>query len=114
MKPVSKVISMANIKHRPLKAAWRFLTEKEIKNLPPTEKAAYEMKSLYYFTGKPCKHGHMAPKSRSARHCLICKDNKKAEYRDNKKLLIKKLVDKHKLMIVMGINMFVLLSDNKE
>ena len=40
-------------------------------NLPKTRKEAQETGSKYYFTGEPCKHGHIAPRKTKGA-CLEC------------------------------------------
>jgi len=37
---------MANKNHHPLRAAWRNLTDKQMKELPATQKEAYDKDSL--------------------------------------------------------------------
>ena len=43
----------------------------EITNLPKTRKEAQETGSKYYFTGEPCKHGHVAPRKTKGA-CVEC------------------------------------------
>ncbi len=45
------------------------MTDKE---LPKTKKAARLINSLYFFTGKPCKYGHIARRCTSNNHCYEC------------------------------------------
>lgn len=40
--------------------------------LPATPAAAIAAGSLHYFTGKPCKRGHVAPRRVSTRTCIDC------------------------------------------
>lgn len=40
-------------------------------NLPRTRKAALAAKAPYYFTGEPCKHGHIAPRKAKGA-CVEC------------------------------------------
>lgn len=39
---------------------------------PSTPKEAYRSGSKYYFTGRPCPAGHIAPKYESTRRCVEC------------------------------------------
>jgi len=41
--------------------------------LPQTRKAAREIGSEFYFTGKPCKHGHFAPRITARGECVECR-----------------------------------------
>lgn len=43
----------------------------ETANLPKTRKEAQETGSKYYFTGEPCKHGHIAPRKTKGA-CVEC------------------------------------------
>lgn len=49
--------------------------------LPATAKEAREIGSTRYFTGKPCKHGHVAPRRTSGGHCVECTDAAVSAYR---------------------------------
>jgi 5-methylcytosine-specific restriction endonuclease McrA len=40
-------------------------------NLPKTRKEAQETGNKYYFTGQPCKHGHIAPRKTKGA-CVAC------------------------------------------
>jgi len=40
-------------------------------NLPKTRKEAQETGAAYYFTGEPCKHGHVAPRKTKG-SCVEC------------------------------------------
>jgi len=55
-------------------------------NLPKTRKEAQAIGAKYYFTGEPCKHGHIAPRKTKG-SCVEClrvewqeAANKRAEY----------------------------------
>ncbi len=94
-----------------LNAVWRYFTEEDIKNLPTTQKKAYEVDSIYYFTGKACIHGHIAPKLRCSKYCVVCNSNNNGK----KKILVKKIaVKKTKPILVLGIKCSCLLSENKD
>lgn len=41
--------------------------------LPGTQKEAKENGHKYYFTGKPCKHGHISKRSVTSGNCLECR-----------------------------------------
>jgi hypothetical protein len=40
--------------------------------LPKTRKEALEIGSSYFYTGRPCKHGHVAPRYSSGGACALC------------------------------------------
>ena len=42
-----------------------------IQNLPKTRAKAVAVKATHYFTGKPCKHGHIAPRKTKGA-CIDC------------------------------------------
>jgi hypothetical protein len=52
-------------------------------NLPKTRKEAQDVGAKYYFTGEPCKHGHVAPRKTkgSCVECLKVEWKKAAEKR---------------------------------
>lgn len=52
--------------------------EFDITSLPKSRKEALSLKAQYYFTGKPCSHGHHAPRSVWGR-CLDCYRNSWAD-----------------------------------
>lgn len=109
MKLVRQVIIMANKNHHPLRAAWRNLTYKQMKELPVSQKDAYDKDSLYYFTDKPCKYGHIAPKTRCNKYCVICKYNK-----EKKIPAVKIEVEKPEPILVLGMKINGLLNKNKD
>lgn len=41
-------------------------------NLPKTRKEALVLGVSRYFTGKPCKHGHVAPRNTPGGNCSVC------------------------------------------
>ena len=41
-------------------------------NLPSTRKEAKECNSKYFFTGKPCNHGHISKRFTSSKGCVEC------------------------------------------
>ena len=41
-------------------------------SLPATRQGALDGDAFHYFTGKPCKHGHVAPRQRAGRGCAGC------------------------------------------
>ena len=43
----------------------------DIQDLPKTRKEAKELGTNYYFTGEPCKHGHIAPRKTKGA-CVEC------------------------------------------
>lgn len=54
--------------------------------LPNTRKKAKEMKSRLFFTGNPCKHGHVANRFTSNHNCIECQrinnHNRDYDYRE--------------------------------
>ena len=48
--------------------------------LPSTAKEAMQLGEKYYFTGKPCKHGHISKRTASARECVECAKIKLQKY----------------------------------
>ena len=44
----------------------------DIDNLPKNAKEAHSLGSRFYFTGKPCKYGHIAPRYTKAGGCVQC------------------------------------------
>lgn len=51
----------------------------------------------YYFTGKPCKSGHIAPRLKSNRSCQACAYAKRAKYEHSEKYLEWKAKNKKKV-----------------
>lgn len=43
---------------------------------PATRKEAKEQQSIHYFTGLPCKHGHVAKRLTTNGCCVICSTNR--------------------------------------
>jgi len=54
-------------------------------NLPRTQREAYKAKQKFFFTGKPCLHGHLCPRYESSGGCIECTKikNQKMWYREN-------------------------------
>lgn len=51
-------------------------------NLPPTRAEALRIGSKYYFTGKPCKNGHISKRtSNSGRSCFECAKERRKKSR---------------------------------
>ena len=48
--------------------------------LPATAAEARELGEKYYFTGKPCKYGHLSKRSVACRDCYECKDISRTEW----------------------------------
>lgn len=57
----------------------------ELKTLPSSVKEAREAGSPYYFTGKPCKRGHMDYRTVSTRNCRSCGTERAAEFKKSPK-----------------------------
>lgn len=45
----------------------------KVKLLPKSHREAKEQGKRFYFTGKPCQKGHMAPRKTLDRHCCECR-----------------------------------------
>jgi hypothetical protein len=54
-------------------------------NLPTTRKNALAQGYTHYFTGKPCKHGHISKRSASNANCSHCQRIKQSEYASTEK-----------------------------
>ena len=57
------------------------MTDIDLNTLPKTRKEAIEQGSKYYFTGKPCKHGHVSKRISSNRACFVCGYEQSVNYR---------------------------------
>lgn len=44
----------------------------DYKDLPPTHTEAIRRGEIYYYTGKPCKRGHIGPRFAKGRRCKQC------------------------------------------
>jgi len=53
-----------------------------VSDLPKSKAEAKAMGALYYFTGKPCKQGHLASKLTSNSGCIECRALEKVKHRD--------------------------------
>lgn len=53
---------------------YRGFDEHDIKVLPSTLTAAKREESKYYYTGKPCKHGHLSVRYTKSRGCASCQE----------------------------------------
>jgi hypothetical protein len=102
---------MANKHTHPRNAVWRNFTEEDINNLPTTQQEAYDQDSIYYFTGRPCKNKHIAPKTRSNRYCVVCN----SESYNKKKIVVEKIeVEKPEPILVLGMKLYGLLNNNRD
>lgn len=50
-----------------------------------TRAEAIERGLKHYFTGKPCKHGHVAERVVACRHCVECDSERKSKWRQENK-----------------------------
>ncbi|QHJ81805.1 MAG: hypothetical protein [Bacteriophage sp.] len=67
-------------------------------HVPATAKEAKELGLKYYFTGKPCKHGHVAARDTThSNRCFVCIKlaNRKAQAKYAKKPKVKVKQAKH-------------------
>lgn len=55
--------------------------EEYLNSLPRTRKEALERGTKYYYTGKPCKRGHLAKRRKTTRVCIKCAGIASTEYR---------------------------------
>lgn len=53
--------------------------------MPSSHKEARAIGAVWYFTGKPCKRGHVAPRFASCGRCKVCHRQQKANYRRTEK-----------------------------
>lgn len=49
--------------------------------LPESKKVAIDRGSTHFFTGKPCKRGHVAPRKTTGHQCVCCERDFWVEYR---------------------------------
>jgi hypothetical protein len=49
-------------------------------DLPKTRSEAIAIGAAHYFTGKPCKHGHMDYRSTGSMHCATCNRNRQKSF----------------------------------
>ncbi len=68
-----------------------------IESLPSTRKAALESGAPQYFTGKPCSHGHIAPRW-AAGNCIVCQKKTHLEYRRRKGQMAAPRIDESNLL----------------
>ena len=54
-----------------LNAEWRKLTKEQLEALPSVTDTTDDTQ-IYYYTGIPCKNGHVAPRVISSRSCCVC------------------------------------------
>lgn len=97
-----------------LKAAWRLLTEEEIKNLPLTGEESFEIGVFYYYPGRTCLRNHISPRARSGRSCMMCREEDRIKKIKLKGKSPPKNINSNLPIIVFGIIISVLFSDNKE
>lgn len=57
-----------------------------------TKNEALEKGLIYYFTGKPCKHGHISERLVKGGSCRICKNNHAEKYRKENALQVKESI----------------------
>ena len=54
-------------------------------NLPSKHSLARQQKAVWYFTGKPCKNGHIEKRLTSNGQCYVCSKNKILAWRNKSK-----------------------------
>ena len=52
----------------------RIMSKEIDNNLPKSRKEALEQNTKYYFTGKPCKWGHISVRYTRSSECKACRD----------------------------------------
>jgi hypothetical protein len=57
-----------------------------------SKKEALEKGLIYYYTGKPCKHGHITERLVKGGSCRICKNNYSEKYRNENVLQVKESI----------------------
>ncbi len=76
-----------------------------VSKLPISPKAAKEIGSKFYFTGVPCKRGHISPRQASDAGCVECKRERgrknteyhKAYYNKNRERVIQKSAERYRV-----------------
>lgn len=51
-----------------------------METLPKTAADARKTNNKYYFTGKPCKHGHIAKRTTIDNNCSVCNSNRTKQW----------------------------------
>ena len=46
------------------------------RKLPSNRNIAFEQGEIFYFTGNPCKEGHLSPRYTSSGQCVTCTNTK--------------------------------------
>lgn len=65
----------------------------EYDEYPRTRKEAKELGVMFFYTGQPCKWGHIAPRYVSSNGCCVCREESwQRHYKENREELIKKRV----------------------
>lgn len=60
---------------------------------PSTRKEAKKLGVMFFFTGEPCKWGHIAPRYVSSNGCCVCREqNWQRHYKENREEIIQKRV----------------------
>lgn len=100
--------------HDKLRADWREFSDEKIKSFPPVRAQAKQLKSKYYFNGKPCAQAHLTIRYTASASCVICHaDREKARTKKAKSTF----VSKNKAMapmLVLGIRINQSLSSNTD
>lgn len=52
----------------------------DYQDLPRTYEEARALSCTQFFTGKPCKHGHLAPRYTANKYCATCNNNSKRNW----------------------------------
>jgi len=50
-----------------------------------TQQEAIQARESQYFTGKPCKHGHIAPRNTATMECIQCRRGYSRKYTEKVK-----------------------------
>lgn len=57
----------------------------QVEPIPDRQDKANEAGLTYFFTGQPCRHGHLAPRYAKCGHCVECILQKGRDYYDRTK-----------------------------
>ena len=72
-------------------ADWRSFDKEDLKNLPSVRRQSIDKDLKYYFTGKPCKKGHITARYTMSATCVIChSEREKSRTKKSTKKLAKK------------------------
>lgn len=68
----------------------------DLTQLPNTRQEAIQLGYKYYFTGKPCKHGHFCKKRTKDSNCTVCSDLRSENYKNKNVLKVSEREKKYR------------------